>query len=339
MALDGFSIGDTVPLSVSPADDFSTVTVAVRRRATGNYLDFADNTFKAAGTAATQSQALAVQGEEWLYSWDTTGIDDGGALTDKQNLSVEYTIDGEQAAEDLNLGYGGGSGGGATAQEVWEYLISGSQAQTYLTQLVADTSIIDLSFTRLAEALTDYADVFPAYKLDGAAGVTASASRTLAAGEIVTLISVPISTTDTETVLGYFNDTGWHSDAGWVDTSNTTGRRYLLAEYDLAEDAVFHFIFSTTGGTIPGELDVWVNAYAGYHYGAIGLDGSLRGGYGARGTAFTLLADDFTTRTVDVNTDGEVAIQGGITDFSVLEDDIKYIKYRVRFPNKKGLHG
>jgi hypothetical protein len=43
--------------------------------------------------------------------------------------------------------------------------------------------------------------------------------------------------------------------------------------------------------------------------------------------------------SVDVNVDGEVAAVVGEIDLGELEDDIKYLKYRVRFPNKKGIHG
>jgi hypothetical protein len=121
MSLDGFSIGDIIPLSIAPSDNFTDADVMVRRRATGKYLDFADNTFKAAGTTATQTQQMTVQGEEWLYLWNTAALNDGGALSGEQNLSIEYTVDGELYLEDCNLGYvsAGGSGGMSTADFVF----------------------------------------------------------------------------------------------------------------------------------------------------------------------------------------------------------------------------
>lgn len=146
--MDGFSIGDTIPLSIGAADDWGSVTAQIRRRATGNYLDFADNTFKAAGTAATQTQALTVQGEEWLYSWNSTNANDGGVLSGEQNLCVEYTVDGELFIEDLNVGYGGGtsSGGGMTTADFVSLTTNtiGAMPSQYISSLTtADLGAIE----------------------------------------------------------------------------------------------------------------------------------------------------------------------------------------------------
>lgn len=145
--MDGFSIGDTIPLSIGAADDWGSVTAQIRRRATGNYLDFADNTFKAAGTAATQTQALTVQGEEWLYLWNSTNANDGGVLSGEQNLCVEYTVDGELFIEDLNVGYGGGtsSGGGMTTADFVSLTTNtvGAMPSQYISSLTtADVSTL-----------------------------------------------------------------------------------------------------------------------------------------------------------------------------------------------------
>ncbi len=106
-----FTSGDTIPLWINKDVTSDAPTVQIKRLSDEYYLDFNDNTFKNSNWI-TQTKTLIDSDNQWLYNWNTTGLE-----TTKINAIIEYTVNSAINLEELFLNYSSGS----TPQQVWEY--------------------------------------------------------------------------------------------------------------------------------------------------------------------------------------------------------------------------
>jgi hypothetical protein len=110
-----YSSGDLIPLWINKDATANAPTAQIRRVSDGYYLDFNDDTFKASAWT-TPSVTLTDNTTEWSYSWNSNALP-----TDEAACIIEYTVDNVVYCEELQLNLAASGGGGATAQQVWEY--------------------------------------------------------------------------------------------------------------------------------------------------------------------------------------------------------------------------
>lgn len=110
-----YASGDIIPLWINYDATANAPTAQIRRVSDGYYLDFNDDAFKASAWT-TPSVTLTANTTVWSYAWDSASLS-----TDEAACVIEYTVDGVVYCEELQLNLAASGGGGATAQQVWEY--------------------------------------------------------------------------------------------------------------------------------------------------------------------------------------------------------------------------
>jgi hypothetical protein len=278
-------------------------------------------------------------------------LSDGGALSGKVRLAIEFDCGEELPAEPLSLGYGGGgsSGGGATTAEIAALMTSGitSLSSTSIAAITTSnyaalradhtvvgsmgealTQIRDNTYTTVADgqfitnSVAATANVLTGSELRGDLANNATADRVFTG--YVRLEVVAMKPGKTSLILGTLDGpTGvWTQHVGWTGTTDDTC--FFYARYS-GIDA--NTVITFTCKKSLGEEDIVyvLPIPVGDGYTTFGVDGVRRGD-----GATEILVSGGVAPTVDDIADEVENRLGEILD---------YIKYRVRFPNKKGIHG